>query len=77
MARLDGKVTIITGAASGLGRVAALKFAAEGSRVVVADITDGTDTVSTVAQTGGTAAYIKLDVTSEECCIYSLNIWLC
>ncbi|MBJ7293436.1 MAG: glucose 1-dehydrogenase [Ilumatobacteraceae bacterium] len=66
MARLDGKVTIITGAASGLGRVAALKFAAEGSRVVVADITDGTDTVSAVAQTGGTAAYIKLDVTSEE-----------
>lgn len=66
MARLDGKVTIITGAASGLGRVAALKFAAEGSRVVIADITDGTDTVSAVAQSGGTASYIKLDVTNEE-----------
>ena len=35
--RLKGKVSIITGAGSGMGRVAALRFAAEGSRVVVAD----------------------------------------
>lgn len=66
MNRLDGKVTIITGAASGLGRVAAQKFAAEGSRVVVADISDGTETVAAIAQAGGVAAYISLDVTSED-----------
>ncbi|NBR92830.1 MAG: SDR family NAD(P)-dependent oxidoreductase, partial [Actinobacteria bacterium] len=43
MTRLAGKVALITGAASGLGRVAAERFAAEGARVVVADVGDATD----------------------------------
>ena len=38
MARLDGKVAVITGAGSGIGRVAASLFAAEGAKVVVADV---------------------------------------
>ena len=38
MPRLDGKVAVITGAGGGIGRVAALLFAAEGARVVVADV---------------------------------------
>ena len=38
MARLDGKVAVITGAGSGIGRVAASLFASEGARVVVADV---------------------------------------
>ncbi|MFA5775075.1 MAG: glucose 1-dehydrogenase [Ilumatobacteraceae bacterium] len=66
MARLSGKVTIITGAASGLGRVAALKFAGEGSRIIISDVTDGQTTVDEIKSAGGSAAFIKGDVTSED-----------
>jgi NAD(P)-dependent dehydrogenase (short-subunit alcohol dehydrogenase family) len=38
MGRLDGKVAVITGAASGIGRASALRFAVEGASVVVADL---------------------------------------
>ena len=38
MGRLDGKVAIVTGAASGFGRATALRFAQEGARVVIADL---------------------------------------
>ena len=66
MARLQGKTTIITGAASGLGRVAAQMFAAEGSRVVVADVVDGNETVDEIKRLGGQAAFVKCDVSDEE-----------
>ncbi len=39
--RLHGKVAVITGAASGIGRQSALRFAAEGARVCVVDLADG------------------------------------
>ncbi len=64
--RLAGKVTIITGAASGLGRVAAIKFASEGASIVISDVTDGTKTVEEIKATGGKAEFIKADVTSED-----------
>jgi NAD(P)-dependent dehydrogenase (short-subunit alcohol dehydrogenase family) len=44
MGRLDGKVVVITGAAGGIGREAALLFAQEGAHVVVADMADGNET---------------------------------
>lgn len=65
MARFAGKVALVTGAASGIGRAAALAFAAEGARVMVADINDKGGR-ETVARIGAAAVYEPLDVSSEE-----------
>jgi len=66
MGRLDGKVAIITGAGSGIGRASALLFAKEGARVVAADTdpTGGSQTVSQITGDGGRAFFIRCDVTS-------------
>ncbi len=64
MGRLDGKVALITGAASGMGKVAATLFAREGASVVVADVTDeaGAATVQEIEATGAGAFYVHADV---------------
>ncbi|HLU43057.1 MAG TPA: SDR family oxidoreductase [Microthrixaceae bacterium] len=64
--RLEGKVSLITGSAAGLGRVAAELFAREGSRVVVADLGDGSDTVEAIRAAGGEASYVRCDVSDED-----------
>jgi NAD(P)-dependent dehydrogenase (short-subunit alcohol dehydrogenase family) len=64
--RLDGKTTLITGSAGGLGRVAAELFAREGARVVVADVVDGTATVEAIVAAGGTATFVPLDVGDDD-----------
>ncbi len=60
MGRLDGKVAVITGAGGGMGREAALLFAAEGARVCVADV-DADAAVQTAADVGDAFAF-KVDV---------------
>jgi NAD(P)-dependent dehydrogenase (short-subunit alcohol dehydrogenase family) len=62
--RLAGKVALITGAGSGIGRVAAVRFAAEGARVVVADFDErgGGATVDAVRGEGGQAEFVRVDV---------------
>ncbi len=65
--RLDGKVTIITGGGSGMGRTAAELFAREGARVVVADFSEvsGEAAAAAVRAAGGQATFVKADVSNE------------
>ena len=67
MVRLQGKVTLITGGGSGIGRVASRMFAAEGARVVVAEFDPGAgeETVRQVREAGGQATFVRTDVSSE------------
>ena len=67
MLRLANKVAIVTGAAQGLGRAFCLKLAAEGARVVVADINlDGaTSTAQAIQSKGAAAIALQVDVSSE------------
>ncbi len=59
-----GKVALVTGGGSGIGRQACLVFCREGAQVVVSDVTveGGEETLSLIKQAGGEAAFIKADV---------------
>ncbi len=66
--RLKDKNAIITGSGSGIGRESALLFAEEGARVIVADVNEagGTETVDMITKAGGTAHFIRTDVSRED-----------
>ena len=67
MARLNNKTALVTGGGSGIGRAAALKFAAEGATVIVTDFNDdtGQETVALITADGGKARFVHHDVTQE------------
>ncbi|MGE0745417.1 MAG: SDR family NAD(P)-dependent oxidoreductase [Rhodospirillales bacterium] len=65
MARLEGQVAIVTGAAQGIGQTYAKALAGEGAKVVVTDVLDTANTVNIIKQAGGTALGLKTDVTSD------------
>ncbi len=66
MARLDGRVAIITGAGRGIGVAYATALAAEGAKVVATDIIDTENTVNIIKQAGGEAIGIHCDVTDPD-----------
>jgi NAD(P)-dependent dehydrogenase (short-subunit alcohol dehydrogenase family) len=63
--RLKGKVAVVTGGASGMGRGAALKLAVEGSAVEILDLKDGRAACEEIAKAGGNANAMQCDTTDE------------
>jgi len=65
--RLENKVAIVTGAASGMGAATARRFAKEGAKVVIADMleAEGKQVAADITKAGGTAAFMALNVTDE------------
>lgn len=67
--KMDGKVALVTGSSSGIGRAAALALAGEGAMVVVnadRNIKGGEETVEMIRQAGGQATFVKGDVSVTE-----------
>jgi NAD(P)-dependent dehydrogenase (short-subunit alcohol dehydrogenase family) len=68
MARLEGRTAIVTGGAAGIGRHYARALAAEGARVVIADVADGAEAVAEIAAAhgGDAATSVACDVSRED-----------
>ncbi len=67
--QFNGKVALVTGGASGIGRVTAQIFAREGAKVIVttgSNIHGGEETVKLIKDAGGEAAFVRCDVTKER-----------
>jgi len=67
-ASLNGKVALITGAASGIGRAAAIVFARRGARVVASDIDaeGGRETVALIEELRGRALFVRADISKDD-----------
>ena len=68
MKRLEGRIALITGGASGIGKATAHRFIEEGAKVIISDIQDslGEAVIKDLVAKGGEATYLHHDVSSEE-----------
>ncbi len=66
--QFEGRVALVTGAASGIGRASAIAFAQTGARVVVADIESdgGEETVDLIVRAGGEASFVNVDISCSD-----------
>lgn len=67
MGRMDGKIAVVTGAGSGIGRAVAIMFAKEGAKVVCANrnVSEGAETLEMLVEAGGEGIYVKTDVRNK------------
>ena len=67
--RVEGKVALVTGGSSGIGRATALVFAREGAKLVIADMDEdgGRQTVHSITEQGGEAVFVSANVTVPHC----------
>ena len=77
MGALTDKVAVITGGISGLGRASALRYAAEGAQVVVADINAerGANAAAEMSASGASIEFVQVDVTSQTSQEALLQTW--
>jgi cyclopentanol dehydrogenase len=75
MMRLQNKVTLITGAAAGIGAEIATRFATEGAQVLIGDFDEvaGKETADRICRAGGRTRFVRLDVTQEASWMEALN----
>lgn len=75
MAQFDGKVAIVTGGASGIGKTTSQFYARDGATAIVSDVDEvgGRDTVQSIQNAGGEAAFIRTDVSKPEDCQALVN----
>ncbi len=68
MKRFEGKVAIVTGGGSGIGRATCLRFAEEGAAVGVAEIDEasGNSAAAEISRSGGKALFVRTDVSAEK-----------
>jgi NAD(P)-dependent dehydrogenase (short-subunit alcohol dehydrogenase family) len=75
MGRLDGKIAVVTGAGSGIGRAVAVMFAKEGAKVVAASRTqsDGDETVRLMREAGGDGIFVSTDTREKDAIVNLKN----
>ena len=66
MGRLNGKVAAVTGGSQGIGAAYCKRLAAEGAKIIVADISSGESIVNLIKELGGEAKFIETNVTIQE-----------